>query len=67
MLDYLEELPSDEDFYGIWNRVLGISKEEFDDMSKELSFYMEDYLHKYEYQCYHHFRGRDRPVCAGTK
>ncbi|SOS81782.1 Plasmodium exported protein, unknown function, putative [Plasmodium sp.] len=33
--------------YGI--RVLGIAKEEFDDMLKELSFYIEDYLYKYEY------------------
>lgn len=67
VLDNLEERQYNEDFYAIWNCVLGISKEEFDDMSKELSFYIDDYFHKYKYQRYHHFLDKDRSVCAGNK
>lgn len=33
----------------------------------DVSFYIEDYLHKYEYQCYHHFQVIDKPICAGNK
>ncbi|ETW51551.1 hypothetical protein PFMALIP_00389 [Plasmodium falciparum MaliPS096_E11] len=54
VLDNFEEFPSNEDFYNIWNHVLGIDKEGFDDMLTELSFYIKDYLYKYEYQRYHH-------------
>lgn len=36
-------------------------------MLKELSFYIEDYLHKYEYQRYHQFGCRNRSVCAGSE
>lgn len=36
-------------------------------MSKELSFYIDDYFHKYKYQRYHHFLDKDRSVCAGKK
>ncbi|EUR66687.1 hypothetical protein PFBG_04267 [Plasmodium falciparum 7G8] len=53
VLDNLEERPSNEDFYGIWNLVLGITKEGFEDKVKYLWLYIEDYLKKYEYQCYH--------------
>ncbi|ETW56881.1 hypothetical protein PFUGPA_01082 [Plasmodium falciparum Palo Alto/Uganda] len=53
VLDNLEERPSNEDFYGIWNHVLGITKERFEDKVKYLWLYIEDYLKKYEYQCYH--------------
>ncbi|KNG75516.1 hypothetical protein PFMG_01697 [Plasmodium falciparum IGH-CR14] len=56
VLDNLEEHPSNKNFYSIWKNVLCITKEEFDDISKELSFYIEDYLPKYEYPCYNHFR-----------
>ncbi|SCM18814.1 Plasmodium exported protein (PHISTa), unknown, putative [Plasmodium sp.] len=52
----LEECPTNEDFYRIWNHVLCITKERFDDMLKELALYIEDYLYKYEYECYYHFR-----------
>ncbi|ETW33055.1 hypothetical protein PFTANZ_06223 [Plasmodium falciparum Tanzania (2000708)] len=34
---------------------------------KILSFYIEHYLLKYEYQSYYHFCGRDKHVCAGAK
>ncbi|ETW45078.1 hypothetical protein PFBG_00245 [Plasmodium falciparum 7G8] len=57
VLDNFEEFPSNEDFYNIWNHVLGIDKEGFDDMLTELSFYIKDYLYKYEYQRYHHIEG----------
>ncbi|SCM18772.1 Plasmodium exported protein (PHISTa), unknown, putative [Plasmodium sp.] len=50
VLDNLEERPSNEDFYGIWNHVLGINKEGFEDKVKYLWLYIEDYLKKYEYQ-----------------
>ncbi|SCQ12724.1 Plasmodium exported protein (PHISTa-like), putative [Plasmodium sp.] len=66
VLDNLEEPPSISDLYNIWNQVLGVSKEGFDDMLKDLSYYIEDYLLRYEYQCYHYIRGR-RPVCSGTE
>lgn len=36
-------------------------------MLTELSFNIEDYLHKYEYLRYHHIGVRDRYVCSGTK
>ncbi|SOS81874.1 Plasmodium exported protein (PHISTa), unknown, putative [Plasmodium sp.] len=65
--DNLEERPSNKDLYNILNHVLGITKEGFDDMLNELSFYIEHYLLKYEYEPYSHFRCRDRPVCTGTK
>ncbi|SOV83940.1 Plasmodium exported protein (PHISTa), unknown, putative [Plasmodium sp.] len=48
----LEERPSNSDLYNIWNQVLGVSKEGFDDMLKDLSYYIEDYLLKYIYQRY---------------
>ncbi|EUR82670.1 hypothetical protein PFBG_00015 [Plasmodium falciparum 7G8] len=67
MIYQKKEHPSNKNFYSIWKNVLCITKEEFDDISKELSFYIEDYLPKYEYPCYNHFRCKDRPVCAGTK
>lgn len=58
LLENLEEHPSNEDFYNIWIRVLCISKDGFDGMLTELLYYIEDYLHEYEYQRYHHFGGR---------
>ncbi|SOV84283.1 Plasmodium exported protein (PHISTa), unknown, putative [Plasmodium sp.] len=66
VLDNLDERPSNSDLYNIWNQVLGVSKEGFDDMLKDLSYYIEDYLLTYEYQRYHYIRGR-RPVCRGTE
>ncbi|SOV84142.1 Plasmodium exported protein (PHISTa), unknown, putative [Plasmodium sp.] len=66
VLDNLDERPSNIDLYNIWNQVLGVSKEGFDDMLKDLSYYIEDYLLTYEYQRYHYIRGR-RPVCTGTE
>ncbi|SCQ12737.1 Plasmodium exported protein (PHISTa), unknown, putative [Plasmodium gaboni] len=66
VLDNLKERPSDEDLYNIWNHALGISKEGFQDMIKELAIYIEDYLLTYEYQRYHHFPGR-KPICRNTK
>ncbi|SOV74951.1 Plasmodium exported protein (PHISTa-like), putative [Plasmodium sp. gorilla clade G3] len=62
----LDERPSNIDLYNIWNQVLGVSKEGFDDMLKDLSYYIEEYLLTYEYQRYHYIRGR-RPVCVGTE
>ncbi|KYN93178.1 exported protein (PHISTa-like), partial [Plasmodium gaboni] len=62
----LKERPSDEDLHNIWNHVLGICKEGFQDMIKELALYIEDYLLTYEYQRYHHFPGR-KPISVGTK
>ncbi|EUT87408.1 hypothetical protein PFAG_02231 [Plasmodium falciparum Santa Lucia] len=56
VLDNLEKRPSKEDFYNIWDHVLGITKKGFDDMLKELALYIEHYLLKYEYQSYHFFR-----------
>ncbi|EUR61198.1 hypothetical protein PFBG_05908 [Plasmodium falciparum 7G8] len=53
VLDNLEERPSNEDLYNIWNHVLGITKEE-------------DYLKKYEYQCYHVWDPL-YPICVNTK
>ncbi|SCQ12674.1 Plasmodium exported protein (PHISTa), unknown, putative [Plasmodium sp.] len=52
VLDNLEERLSNADLYNIWNHVLGISKEGFDDMLKDLSYYIEDYLFKNEYEDY---------------
>ncbi|SOV84244.1 Plasmodium exported protein (PHISTa), unknown, putative [Plasmodium sp.] len=52
VLDNLEEHPSNIDLYNIWNHVLGISKEGFDDMLKDLSYDIEYYLLKYIYQRY---------------
>ncbi|KYN93108.1 exported protein (PHISTa) [Plasmodium gaboni] len=66
VLDNLKERPSDEDLHNIWNHALGISKEGFHDMIKELALYIEDYLVTYEYQRYHHFPGR-KPVCINSK
>ncbi|SOV74251.1 Plasmodium exported protein (PHISTa-like), putative [Plasmodium sp. gorilla clade G3] len=66
VLDNLDERPSISNLYNIWNHVLGIAKEGFDDMLKDLSYYIEDYLLRYEYQRYHYIRGR-RPVCRGTE
>ncbi|KYN98669.1 exported protein (PHISTa-like) [Plasmodium gaboni] len=62
----LKERPSDEDLHNIWNHALGISKEGFHDMIKELAIYIEDYLLTYEYQRYHHFPGR-KPISVETK
>ncbi|EWC76132.1 hypothetical protein C923_03200 [Plasmodium falciparum UGT5.1] len=62
-----KERPSNEDLNNIWNHVLGIYKENFETMLKVLSFYIEDYLQKYKYQRYHHFRGRGRPICVDIK
>ncbi|ETW20259.1 hypothetical protein PFFVO_00883 [Plasmodium falciparum Vietnam Oak-Knoll (FVO)] len=67
VLDNLEEYPSNDDLCSIWSHVLGITKEEFGDILKELTFYIENYLHKYEYQRHRHFGGRHGPDCAGTK
>ncbi|SOV20236.1 Plasmodium exported protein (PHISTa), unknown function [Plasmodium sp. gorilla clade G2] len=58
VLDKLKERPSDKDLYNIWNHALGISKEGFHDMIRELALYIEDYLLTYEYQTYHHFGDR---------
>ncbi|SCQ12607.1 Plasmodium exported protein (PHISTa), unknown function [Plasmodium sp.] len=66
VLDNLDERPSNSDLYNIWNQVLGVSKEGFDDILKYLSFYIEEYLLRYEYQRYYYIRGR-RPVCSGTE
>ncbi|KNG74543.1 hypothetical protein PFMG_00718 [Plasmodium falciparum IGH-CR14] len=66
VLDNLEERPSNEDFYGIWNHVLGITKEIFEDKVKYLWLYIEDYLKKYEYQCYHVWDPL-YPICVNTK
>lgn len=66
MLNNLEERSYNEDIYNIWNHVLDITKDEFDDMLTELSYYIEDYLHKYEHQRYYHF-GNKRSICAVTK
>ncbi|ETW61787.1 hypothetical protein PFMC_02256 [Plasmodium falciparum CAMP/Malaysia] len=66
VLDNLEERPSNEDFYGIWNLVLGITKEVFEDKVKYLWLYIEDYLKKYEYQCYHVWDPL-YPICVNTK
>ncbi|SOV10298.1 Plasmodium exported protein (PHISTa), unknown function [Plasmodium sp. gorilla clade G2] len=65
VLDNLEERPSDEDLRNIWNQVLGIAKYGFDDMLKDLSYYIEEYLLKYEYQTYHHMS--DRVVSVNTE
>ncbi|KYN93187.1 exported protein (PHISTa), partial [Plasmodium gaboni] len=62
----LKERTSDEDLHNIWNHALGISKEGFHDMIKELALYIEDYLLTYEYQRYHHFPDRE-PISVGTK
>ncbi|SOV21218.1 Plasmodium exported protein (PHISTa), unknown, putative [Plasmodium sp. DRC-Itaito] len=66
VLDNLKEHPSDEDLHNIWNHVLGISKEGFHDMIKELALYIEDYLLTYEYQRYHMWDPMN-PICTGTK
>ncbi|SCM18760.1 Plasmodium exported protein (PHISTa), unknown, putative [Plasmodium sp.] len=44
-----EEHPPKKYFYNIWNHVLCIIKEGFDDILKDLTLYIEDYLHKYAY------------------
>ncbi|SOV20406.1 Plasmodium exported protein (PHISTa), unknown function [Plasmodium sp. gorilla clade G2] len=66
VLDNLKERPSNEDLHNIWTHALGISKEGFQDMIKELALYIEDYLLTYEYQRYHHFSNSDRPICVRT-
>ncbi|KOB87476.1 hypothetical protein PFDG_03564 [Plasmodium falciparum Dd2] len=66
VLDNLEERPSNEDLYNIWNHVLGITKEIFEDKVKYLWLYIEDYLKKYEYQCYHVWDPL-YPICVNTK
>ncbi|SOV20226.1 Plasmodium exported protein (PHISTa), unknown function [Plasmodium sp. gorilla clade G2] len=66
VLDNLKERPSNEDLYNIWNHALGISKEGFHDMIRELALYIEDYLLTYEYQRYHHF-GKRKPICVNSK
>ncbi|KOB85594.1 hypothetical protein PFDG_01034 [Plasmodium falciparum Dd2] len=65
VLDNLEERPSNEDLYNIWNHVLGITKEIFEDKVKYLWLYIEDYLKKYEYQCYHVWDPL-YPICIGN-
>ncbi|EWC75027.1 hypothetical protein C923_04298 [Plasmodium falciparum UGT5.1] len=52
--------------YNIWSPALGIAKNAFDEMIKDLWLYIEDYLNKYEYQRYHHIMCR-RPVCVRIK
>ncbi|EUR69662.1 hypothetical protein PFBG_03686 [Plasmodium falciparum 7G8] len=66
VLDNLEERPSNEDFYGIWNHVLGITQEGFEDKVKYLCLYIEDYSNKYEYQCYHVWDPL-YPICVNIK
>ncbi|SOV20270.1 Plasmodium exported protein (PHISTa), unknown, putative [Plasmodium gaboni] len=66
VLDNLKERPPDEDLHNMWNHVMGISKEGFHDMIKELAIYIEDYLLTYEYQCYHMW-DPNNPICVGTK
>ncbi|EUR72739.1 hypothetical protein PFBG_02314 [Plasmodium falciparum 7G8] len=61
VLDDLEKSTTKEDLYNIWNQVLGIAKDGFDGMLTELSYYVEEYLHEYEYERYHYFGGR-KPV-----
>ncbi|ETW19774.1 hypothetical protein PFFVO_01249 [Plasmodium falciparum Vietnam Oak-Knoll (FVO)] len=65
VLDNFKKSPSNQDLYNIWNHALGIAKEGFHNMVKELELYIRDYLNKYEYQSYHHMK--DRNVCIGTK
>ncbi|SOV77362.1 Plasmodium exported protein (PHISTa), unknown function [Plasmodium reichenowi] len=65
VLDNLNKNPSNQDLYNIWNHALGIAKEGFDNMVKQLELYIRDYLNKYEYQIYHHMK--DRNVSVGTK
>ncbi|EUT66616.1 hypothetical protein PFAG_06130, partial [Plasmodium falciparum Santa Lucia] len=66
VLDNLEEHTSNEDFHGIWNNVLGITKDGFEDKVKYLCLYIEDYLKKYECQCYHVWDSLN-PICVNTK
>ncbi|SOV12000.1 Plasmodium exported protein (PHISTa), unknown function [Plasmodium sp. gorilla clade G2] len=66
VLDNLKERPSDEDLHNIWTHALGISKEGFHDMIRQLALYIEDYLLTYEYQRYHHFPRRE-PITNRTK
>ncbi|SOV11119.1 Plasmodium exported protein (PHISTa), unknown function [Plasmodium sp. gorilla clade G2] len=65
VLDNLKERPSNEDLHNIWNQVLGVAKYGFDDMLKDLSYYIEEYLLTYEYQTYHHMS--DRVVSVNTE
>ncbi|KOB63025.1 hypothetical protein PFHG_04746 [Plasmodium falciparum HB3] len=65
VLDNFKKSPSNQDLYNIWNHALGIAKEGFNNMVKELELYIRDYLNKYEYQSYHHMK--DGNVCIGTK
>ncbi|SOV84340.1 Plasmodium exported protein (PHISTa), unknown, putative [Plasmodium sp.] len=67
VLDNLDERPSNLDLYNIWNQVLGVSKEGFDDILKYLSFYIEDYLLSYEYPRYDRMKGSNTPIPTGTK